>query len=340
MRFIALGAAVVAAVAAYSAWWLSLAQGLPAAIAQQVEAARAAGYEVETGTPVVEGYPFRLVVRLPHLMLGVPKAAGSPRYEGAQITVVTQPWNRNHLIIRADGVERLSWQASGTAVRASLQINASRAFASLVVRDGTMERLAVDLTDPRLRTEGMATDLGLKRIQVHARRLDDGAGTEVALEAEAAALPAEWPTPEWTGALGPEVALARLALKLTGPVPSDLNTAAVAAWRDAGGTLEVAQLALKWGRLDATGDGTLALDAQMRPLGAFGLHISGWEQGIEALVASGQIKRKAGDAASLALGLLALGTRDGEGRVGVPFTLQNGQVLVGPVPVAELDPVF
>ncbi len=340
MRFIALGAAIVGAVAAYSAWWLSVAHSVPALIAQQAERARAAGYEVETGTPTVEGYPYRMVARLPRLVLAAPKAAGSPRYEGEQVTMVAQPWNLNHLIIRADGTERLSWQPAGDAGRTSLKIDASRAFASLVLRDGALERLALDLTEPRLRTDAMTTDLGLKRIQVHARRLlkeegAEGAGLELALEAEAAALP-----PEWSGPLGPEMALARLALKLSGPLPVALDAAAAAAWRDAGGTLEVEQLAVKWGRMDATGDGTLALDEQMRPLGAFGLHVSGWEQGIAAAVASGRIKQKAGDAARLALGLLGLANHDAEGRVGVPFTLQNGRVLVGPVPVATLDPLF
>ena len=164
MRFIALGAAIVAAVAAYSAWWLNLAHGLPATIAAQVEAARAAGYEVEAAAPTVEGFPFRIVVRLPRLVLGAPGAKGSPRYEGEQISLVAQPWNLNHLIIRADGTEQLSWQATGEASRTSLMINANRAFASLVLRDGGVERLALDLTEPRLRTEGMTTDLGLKRI--------------------------------------------------------------------------------------------------------------------------------------------------------------------------------
>jgi hypothetical protein len=345
MRFIALGAAILAAIGAYVAYWMSVAHAVPPALARWAESERAKGREVELGEPTVEGFPFRIVVRLPNLAYGAPVQEHAPRYEGERLTAVAQPWNLHHVIVRADGPQRVSWQDAPDAPRRSALVEAERAFASVVARGDEVERIAVDLTKARIKADGAPGPVDIGRLQVHTRHPEpppagDQRPTapgqiEAALEAENVSLPAPW-----SSSLGQKLDHAAIVLKLTGKLDTDAGRAGIAAWRDGGGTVEVERVDLRWGRLDATGDGTLALDERMRPMGAFGLHVAGWEAGIDAAVADGRIPKRAGDTARTALGLLSLGAKDAQGRLTIPVTLQNGAVLLGPVPVAELGPFF
>lgn len=347
MRFYVLAGAVVAAIAAYSAFWWSVASGVAPGIATWAERERAKGREVELGPVTIEGYPFRVVARIPSVVYGVPKADGAPRYAAERVTVVAQPWNLRHLIARVDGAQTVSWAPAPDAPRREARIEAERAMASVVAEDDRVRRIAIDLTAPRMALTGAPGPVEATRLQVHIRVPDAAqampAGTdptapvslEVALDGEAIRLP---------GAddlvLGPEIARLGLTLAATGPLPPDGSPAAVAAWRDAGGTIEIARLDLAWGRLAAAGTGTLALDGEMRPLGALTIALAGWDALIDQAMAWHALDARGGRTIKAVLGLLAAGTKDEQGRLPVPITLQDGRVLVGPAPVGRVGPLF
>ena len=62
-----------------------------------------------------------------------------------------------------------------------------------------------------------------------------------------------------------------------GAVPDGPLPHAVAAWRDAGGTIEVNNLHLQWGALGINANGTFALDQNLQPMAAFsGRHRRIW----------------------------------------------------------------
>src|SRR5229473_6806899 len=121
-----------------------------------------------------------------------------------------------------------------------------------------------------------------------------------------------------------------------GAIPAASPARAAAAWRDAGGTLELDQVAARWGSLAITGSGTMALDASLQPMGAFSGAVEGYDELMAALVASGRMR--AGDAqlARLALTMLAKAGRNGRPEIATSFTIQNGQMFLGP---AKLGPV-
>jgi hypothetical protein len=110
---------------------------------------------------------------------------------------------------------------------------------------------------------------------------------------------------------------------------------AAAAWRDDGGTLELDHFALRWGTLAVSGSGTLALDPDLQPIGAISGAIEGYEELMTALVASGQLR--AGDArlARLALGMLARRGPDGRPAIATSFTIQNGEMYLGPAKLGK-----
>jgi len=85
-----------------------------------------------------------------------------------------------------------------------------------------------------------------------------------------------------------------------------------------------------WGGLRVSGSGTLALDEQLQPMGAFSGSLAGVDQLMTALVSAGRMR--AGDArlARVALTMLAKPGADGKPEIATSFTIQNGEMYLGP----------
>ena len=121
-----------------------------------------------------------------------------------------------------------------------------------------------------------------------------------------------------------------LGATVRGAIPNGRLPVALAAWRDAGGTIELDNLRLRWGPIDATASGTMTLDQELQPIGAFSGGIEGYDQILTMLVQRGQLR--AGDAslARIALNMLAKAGADGKPEIRTAFTIRNGQMFLGP----------
>jgi hypothetical protein len=131
-------------------------------------------------------------------------------------------------------------------------------------------------------------------------------------------------------ALGESIDELAFGITVKGALPRGNLMRSVAAWRDAGGTVELDNLDLRWGGLGATATGTIALDQELQPIGGFSGAVEGYDRILRALVQAGRMP--AGDAglAQLALTLLAKAGPDGRPRIATSFTIQNGQMYLGP----------
>ena len=86
-----------------------------------------------------------------------------------------------------------------------------------------------------------------------------------------------------------------------GAVPDGPLVQAIAAWRDAGGTIELDHLQLNWGGLGVTANGTIALDQDLQPIGAFSGGIEGFGAILSALVEAGRLSTEQAALAQIAL---------------------------------------
>ena len=128
--------------------------------------------------------------------------------------------------------------------------------------------------------------------------------------------------------------------ELTGGWPKIPDAAAMAQWRDNGGTVEIRSLAVRHGPLEMDGDGTLALDGDLQPLAAFSLGVRGFIEAVDGLRDAGVIKARPAELAKTVLALLGGSGRDGEGgRIKVPLSIQDKSLYIGPVAVARVPPV-
>lgn len=116
-----------------------------------------------------------------------------------------------------------------------------------------------------------------------------------------------------------------------GPLPEPTSNAAMAAWRDASGRVELREGQIESPKLDATFQGTLALDGEMRPLTRLDMTVNGLsravEQGHVGLIGEN------GDGESLLVVLLGLlsGQTDPNGPVELHFETHDGRAFLGSV---------
>ena len=334
--FIIAAASLAVAVLGYTAYWFVLAGETREVIARWSENWRAAGFAVSHGEPDLGGFPLSLRASLAAPSLGRGGGAQAWRWRGEGVTVSVRPWDLNRIDVRMDGDHEITVGETG-ARRYELAAAGAAAAVSLSARDG-VERIDATLTAFEVREEGWTAPLRIGRLRLEGfgyRRAGGGVrATDVTLVIEDATLPA---APE--GPLGKTIARVRADITLVGAFPKRPFEAAMAAWRDAGGTVELRGLVVRWGPLDLTADGTLALDSELRPIGALSASIAGVDEAVASLLAEGSIGAAEAAAMRVAFNLFARITSSSGDRVNVPITAQDGRIFVGPVAVARIGPL-
>ena len=287
----------------------------------------------------MSGFPFRFEVTLRELQIhdtrnGWRWAADSLRAEASawdfsEVTVF--PDRRNAVQVLLEGGE---WR----------DIDAEIDDGQLVVRlddDRRFREIALDLQG--LEVVGVWPDGSAQVGSLHATGVaidDDSSGEEI-LKTSIAVRDAVLPSDLAEG-LGETLDFLDIDASVVGSIPSERGTnEAITAWRDAGGTLELTGLRVRWGPLGIETSGTIALDGAMRPIAALTADIIGYGDVIDALIMSNLIPLGEGFIAKVAFNMLAEKPEDGSPPVlrGVPVTAQDGTLTVATIKVAELPPL-
>ena len=96
-------------------------------------------------------------------------------------------------------------------------------------------------------------------------------------------------------------------------------------------------LRLEWGPLRLESDGTLALDEELRPIGAFVVRVLGLSEAITALTEADVITPQ--NAAIVRITTSILSEETDGGRLEFAVTAQFGKLFVGPIAVWDIPPL-
>ncbi|MBI3453434.1 MAG: DUF2125 domain-containing protein [Rhodospirillales bacterium] len=336
--FIALFVVAVAAIGWTWAWFL-IAARIDERVAVWAEARRAEGLTVDYADLRVGGFPFswRVTIDRPALT-----GAGATqwRWRGAAVHAELRPWATNDIRLEFPGEHRFAGGAGGLALETAIQ--AERPDARVVLApDGEIDLLALDLGGVELRLPADAAPVRAARATFSLRlhRVPDATYRTDTLDAvilfEGVRLPAT-PFPS----LGDQIARFYLQSRFKGRLTPGSFAEAVERWRDDGGAIELDRLSLIWGPFEFDGDGTLALDGENRPLGAFTARLRGYGEALDAMAATGIIRPFAAAGTKIALNVLARQPgQPGDGRVSVALAAQDGQLYVANVPLLRLAPL-
>ncbi|WP_162140957.1 DUF2125 domain-containing protein [Fodinicurvata sediminis] len=325
----------------WSGFWFWSAQRLESELDAWIARQEAEGRVIETASRSISGFPLHL--RLQAEGPRISDARGA-RWEAPVLTGEAAVWAPQQLRLSFPGTQR--FHPPPDSGLPSIELAAAQGHALVALaRDGRVEGLQlrlkglalVGLFEGSVAADALAVDYGslAPESQGDAAQ-EDAASLPYRARLEALELPSASDPP-----LGRKVALFAASGHLSEPPPPGPPEQAARRWREAGGILELEELALTWGPLDLRGAATLALDSQLRPEGAGTARVAGLEDTIDLLVEQEILDD--GLAPILKAGALAASQSDGEsGRrvVELPLSAQDGMFHLGPVPLFPLTPLF
>ncbi|MFT5487783.1 MAG: hypothetical protein ACI9JL_000278 [Paracoccaceae bacterium] len=335
---VVVGTLLVAA-GAYTAYWYSAAAQMRAGIDRWAQDRRSAGWTVELGEPDITGFPARLEV-----FFQTPQITGPDsrwRWVAPNIQAAAAPWLPGEVVVSAPGIHVVTLRAG------EIWAELDRAEADIVVGKSGVKNIVGRLSGVKtrlpkgeslvaesavIRLLGSVPAAPLVNVAANTPRPDPSdMGIGVALDVRKVVLPAQW-RPALGRNLG-KVALDAVIMGKADPAGSLKDV--LVRWRDAGGTLEVAALALDWDVLRLRTNGTFALDGNLQPEGAMVADIRGIDATMERLLAAGVIDSRAAFAARIANRALSFGG----GSARLPLSLQKQRLYIGPAPILRIKPI-
>lgn len=331
-RGIALFGAGLAALAAagYSAYWVWGAGAVEDALDHWATGQRRAGVAIGHAPAVVAGFPGAVRVTLADFQATAP--GGAPWIAAPALTVTVAPWRPLDYALELDG------PVTGGAPGGARWTAARAVGGARLGPDGRLARAELALEGVDLALPALPGDATAARARLNASAPAKGGlgapGTAVELRLESLLLP------DWAGnPLGRTVQAVSLRAETVGPVPRGGDARALAAWREAGGAVDIPALRLDWGAMRLDGAGRIGLDRWLRPHGALALTIAGYREALDGAVAAGMMDRGAAQGVTLALSLMARPGADGRPAVAAPLRLEDGLLSLGPLAIARLRPL-
>ncbi len=322
----------------YGAFWWIAAERFQSSALAWIEARRAEGYAVGYRAMEREGFLGRLRLTFHDPSLASP--AGYPRWSwsGVRVAAEFRPWAPLSVALRADGAQvfmvpgpsgPLLYTGSAGKLAASMTTDRSLPLREMIVRDliltgqGNDDVVAVPLLDLSLRHNADDAEP------------DTDDGYDLSVRASDLRLPARMGLP-----LGEHVNRLELDADLIGDLRSRPWPGALFQWRDAGGIVEISDLVVYYGPLRLTLAGTLALDGDGQPMGAFNARGEGLAETLDALDQRGFLGPSEIAGAKLALRILARPSAVGEPGLNVPLTLQDRILYAASLPLLKVPAII
>ena len=344
--FFLLIAVVVAAGIGYTGFWYHAEGLVREGLASWVAARRAEGFRIDFRAVTTSGYPFAVRLRIEQPVAEAP--AKEWMWTGDAVEADARPWAFRHIDVYPFGRQEVSLP-NGDG-RESVVATATDAVARVdFLLNGRFDRASLDaenLTFSVPSAPGPITArlayLALRASQADLRSNPPDENTkglpvsaDLSLSLQDITLPKAV-----AGPLGSQLSWITAEAQLLGPWSAGKPAVSLAAWRDAGGVLELKNFDISWGPLGLSGNATVALDGNMQPMGAGTGRVRGYQETIDALVAQGLMKQREGLLAKAGLGLLAKTPPEGGPKVlTVPLTIQEQVLYAGPVGILRIPTI-
>ena len=316
-RFVAALAAAAAILAiGHGVYWNAVAGAIRGGIEEFAAARRAEGFVVAYEELAIGGYPEGFVATMTAPSIARP----GWRWSAGRLVAEATLFAPGRITVILPGAQRLDYD--GGVMEMTLEYGVVRVMApeSLVIEAG-----GIALVTPRGLFslggfEGLVRRGPESRFEIEV----DGRGLTLASGA--------------TAILGREISALGVTASHGGALPEALSGPALAAWSEAGGTLEIERLEVAWGVLEISASGTATLDKELRPEAAFSAEIAGYGALLDLLASSGGMKSRDASFAKTFLNLMAT-QKSGRRVIRVAVTAQGGKLFVGPIPLLRLAPV-
>lgn len=321
--------------AAYTGYWFWLAQTFQQNLALWVDQQRAMGYRISYASGEPGGYPLSIHIALSQVVIDSPPGQLPWRLGTASKILSIAPWAPLTLrIVDGDGSVacNLRWAVGGRDYGLSID---GMDMTIRLSSEGDLPAIRIGGQSVGVTQQGREI-IGLIQPSGSVDFLQAASDTESSAEFLLSAYGIDFVSPAQSDSKTIETYDWLVAGQVKGPVPLAPLPAALAAWSGEGGHVELTQFNANWEAVTTvSGDGTVALDQRLQPVGAFSAVVRGYNEAIDAAVARGMMTPAQGTAAKLWLNARA--EKDGRGfKVKLPLTIQDGFVSMGPIKLAQV----
>lgn len=316
-------------VAAYAMYWLVAAARLKSFHENFVRTEKAAGVEITQESIRVTGFPYRLTlwVSRPDIRFDT-----GWRWQAERAIAHISPFDLTRFSLDLSRGTHIVTTRSGEEWR----ITARRILGRAVVKQGRLidlgvkaENLSAGHRNGRMRFTSVLAFSAIPPASTGTVRLAlrlQGGEVDPGLHRQ--------------GWLGARLENAEAAVEFGGGAPADIlqslfSPLRLRDWAEAGGEVQLKDSRLDWGPILLAGHGALQLDSARRPRGTLHIEVSRMGNLTEALIAARIVDSRASEALRLAASLAALNG----GRAPLPFRLQEGDMMLGPVRIFALAPL-
>jgi hypothetical protein len=323
------GAVLVIGIGAYTVFWWIAAGKIEAAAAAWRASVHQQKIDVSWKGARVTGYPLSFSLELSGVEVQDEASVPVVALRAPRLSARIRPWNFHAVSLSApDGLGAVVGPSGVPLAR----LDAERASGAIAAAEDGGLAVWLSLYQARAET-GIA--LGARAVHVWATlparppasHQDDSLSLAASLQG--LTLPA---VPQ---GFSPTVDDVDFGASVMGAFSAGPLAQAATAWRNAGGTIELDHLHVRWGEMEINGAGTLALDSELQPVGGFSGGVEGFDQLLTALVAAGRVKASDARVARLALAMLAKAGPDGRPEIATSFTIQNGEMFLGPAKLGK-----
>jgi hypothetical protein len=331
-------ALLVALGGAYTGYWFWLAQTCQQNLVLWIDQQRAMGYRISYAAGEPGGYPLSIDIALSQVAIDSPPGQSPWRLSTASKTLSIAPWAPLSLRLLDGGAgvaSDLQWVAGG------------RNYAMSIDGMDLTVRLSSDGDLPAIRISGRSAGVseqgreivGLVQPSGSVDFLPAASDTQSSAEFLLSAHGIDFVPPAQAGAKTVATYDWLIAGQIKGPLPPVPLPSGLAAWSNEGGHVELTQFNANWeATTTVSGDGTVALDPNLQPVGAFSAVVRGYNEAVDAAVAHGVMTSAQGTAVKLWLGARA--EKDEHGfKVKLPLTIQDGFLSMGPIKLAQVPRV-
>ena len=326
-RLILLSLAAAALVmAGWYGWWLLAGSLLQRAIDDWSVAGQGEGGKVEIGSLTRGGFPFSLQAEARDV--SIVRADGSS-WRSPLVVAEAPLWWVTALSLRLEGPQQIT-------LPGGLPLTAEGGEGDVAVGgDAGFTAAHMVLRQAALPSDGATADRLEIAAHLPAEPPADGRVTGLTLTSTIDGLRLAATDP----VLGSVIQKLTLDLRVQG-APPEADTASLAAWSRAGGSLLIDRALLHWGPVTVETTGTLQHDHDLQPTGTLTTDVAGFAPAVDALAADGWIRTK--DVHTIKAVLTGLAPRRGDGAaatVRLPLSLHDRFVHVGPFRVMPLPAV-
>jgi hypothetical protein len=321
------GAALVIGVGAYSAVWLIAAGRIKQKLANWADTtAPHHGIDASWKTMRVAGYPLAFRLELGEVAVQASRLGIAGEFHAPLVSASVALWD----LRAADLAAPEGFEATLGPTDAPIgHLSAAKASGAVAADSDGQRTVWLSLFGAKAATSGQEFSARVVHGWAIAPAHPPASHTEPAIAA--AALVRDLAIPVAPPGFANKIDEVGFGLTLMGAWPAGPPREAATAWRDDGGTVELDHLNARWGELGMNSSGTLALDGELQPAGAFSGGVTGYEQLLKALVAAGRVKPNDAQMARLALGLMAHPGPDGRAEIATSLAIQNGEMRLGPI---------